>query len=115
MVDNDTKQVRLCDLRTNSCRWPLGERWEHVEFFCGEPTVAGGSWCEEHRKRVFSRAVVRGGKTPMVRQPMSPLPEKHLMQTKPGAGPGRETGGHKGGVSKCLSLRQCANAGSVSV
>jgi GcrA cell cycle regulator len=96
MVDNDTKQVRLCDLRTNSCRWPLGERWEHVEFFCGEPTVAGGSWCKEHRKRVFSRAVVRGGKTPMVRQPMSALPEKHLMQTKPGAGPGKETGGHKG-------------------
>ena len=65
MVDNNTKQVRLCDLRTNSCRWPLGECWEHVEFFCGEPTVAGSSWCKEHQRRVFSRAMVRGGTTPI--------------------------------------------------
>jgi len=31
-VDKDTQQVRLCDLRMNSCRWPSGGRWEHVEF-----------------------------------------------------------------------------------
>jgi hypothetical protein len=64
MGDEDTKQVRLCDLRTNSCRWPLGGIWEHVEFFCGDPTVPGGSWCKEHRERVFSRAMVRSRKAP---------------------------------------------------
>jgi hypothetical protein len=68
-LDEDIKQVRLWDLRTNSCRWPLGERWEHVEFFCGEPTVPAGSWCKEHRKRVFhTRAMTRssGARTPIV-------------------------------------------------
>jgi GcrA cell cycle regulator len=103
MVDENTKQVRLCDLRTNSCRWPLGECWEHVEFFCGEPTVPGSSWCKEHGERVFSRAVVRG--TPMALKRISPLPEKRITQEKPGSRPGRETGGHKGsaGSKECLS------------
>ena len=67
-VDEDTKQVRLCDLRMNSCRWPLGGIWEHVEFYCGEPSTPGCSWCKEHRKRVFARAMIRrtGVRTPMV-------------------------------------------------
>ncbi len=67
-MDEDTKQVRLWDLRTNSCRWPLGGMWEHAEFFCGEPSVPGGSWCKEHRKQVFYTRATRlsGETTPMV-------------------------------------------------
>ena len=67
-MDEDTKQVRLCDLRTNSCRWRLGGQCEHVEFYCGEPIIPGSSWCAEHRKRVFARAMIRrsGVRTPMV-------------------------------------------------
>jgi len=49
--------VRLDELRLTSCRFPLGGPWDRVEFFCGEPTRAGCSWCPEHRKRVFSRFV----------------------------------------------------------
>jgi hypothetical protein len=67
-LDEDTKQVRLCDLRMNSCRWPLGGGWEHVEFYCAEPTTPADSWCAEHRKRVFARTMIRrsGVRTPMV-------------------------------------------------
>src|SRR5688572_4486545 len=32
--------------------------------FCGDPSVPGGSWCKEHRERVFSRAMVRSRKAP---------------------------------------------------
>jgi hypothetical protein len=66
-VDADTKQVRLCDLRMNSCRWPLGGILEHVEFFCGEPCTAGSPYCKEHSKRAFARLIIRSSaKTPMV-------------------------------------------------
>ncbi len=41
MAEN-TKHVRLWDLRTNSCRWPLGEPSEQAEFLCGEPAIPGG-------------------------------------------------------------------------
>jgi GcrA cell cycle regulator len=39
-------------LTERDCRWPMG----HVEgeqTFCCEETVAGYSWCEAHKKRVF--------------------------------------------------------------
>ena len=60
METDRVKGVRLWELRTTSCRWPLGERWDHVEFFCGEPIIRGCSWCKEHRARAFVRAWVRG-------------------------------------------------------
>jgi hypothetical protein len=60
--------VRLDELRLTSCRFPLGGPWDRVEFFCGEPTGAGCSWCAEHRKRVFSRFVPQ----PKHSTPMSP-------------------------------------------
>jgi hypothetical protein len=55
-VGRGPKQVRLCDPRMNGCRWPLRGRWEHVEFYCGEPTTPHSSWCAEHRKPAFARA-----------------------------------------------------------
>ena len=66
-MDEDTKQVRLWNLRINSCRWPLGGTWEHVEFYCGEPCTAGSPYCKEHRRRAFTREMIRpsGVKTPM--------------------------------------------------
>ena len=68
-TDEPTQGVRLWDLRPTSCRWPLGRPWDHAEFFCGEPTIPGCSWCKEHRKRAlvptWKRARV-GMKAPMV-------------------------------------------------
>jgi hypothetical protein len=60
--------VWLSDLRSTSCRWPLGGPWDHVEFFCGEPTLPGCSWCKEHRERAFARATgsVSGERRPFV-------------------------------------------------
>lgn len=55
MQTESVKGVRFDDLRMGTCRFPLGSPVQRVEFFCGEPTRAGCSWCKEHRKRVFSR------------------------------------------------------------
>ena len=58
--------VRIEELRLRSCRWPLGGRWEHVEFYCGELTVPGCPYCKEHRQQAFVRAERPGVKrTPM--------------------------------------------------
>ncbi len=54
-------RVSIWDLRVGTCRWPLGGPWEPVEFFCGQPTVPGCSWCQEHRKRAFSGTAKLGG------------------------------------------------------
>jgi GcrA cell cycle regulator len=47
---------RLPDLKLTGCRWILGDvrsgRWS----YCGAPiSEPGGSWCAEHRKRVFEK------------------------------------------------------------
>jgi hypothetical protein len=55
MQKQDQTGIRLDELRLSSCRYPLGDQWDRVEMYCGEPTQPGGSWCKEHRKRVFSR------------------------------------------------------------
>ena len=66
MQTESANGVRLWDLRQSSCRWPLGTTWEHAEFFCGEPSVPGCSWCRDHQKRAFARVAApakanRGG------------------------------------------------------
>ncbi|TQX91287.1 hypothetical protein EQW76_00675 [Rhizobium sp. rho-13.1] len=39
-------------LNARDCRWPMGNV-EGEQTFCCEETVAGCSWCPEHRARVF--------------------------------------------------------------
>jgi len=44
-------QVFLMALTTNMCRFPVSGSGEKT-LFCGDPTEKG-SWCPDHRKRVF--------------------------------------------------------------
>ena len=55
-INGTARKVRLTELRTNSCRWPLGQRWKVAEFFCGERTVAGCPYCQEDRQLAFTPA-----------------------------------------------------------
>jgi hypothetical protein len=58
--------VRLYDLSFSSCRWPVSPSWsDRTEFFCGEPTALGCSWCEAHRRRVFVPVRRKGSDTTM--------------------------------------------------
>ena len=64
MQTDESSGVRLWDLRMTSCRWPLGGTWAPAEFFCGEPAIAGCSWCKEHRQRAYARTVWSSAKNP---------------------------------------------------
>jgi hypothetical protein len=44
--------IPLDKLKPRQCRFIVDEHALPVRF-CGEPTVRGGSWCEEHRQLVY--------------------------------------------------------------
>jgi GcrA cell cycle regulator len=41
-------KCRLMDLKTNTCRWPIGEPTDEDFHFCGKQTVIGKPYCAEH-------------------------------------------------------------------
>ena len=41
-------KCRLMDLKTNTCRWPIGEPTDEDFHFCGKQTVIGKPYCSEH-------------------------------------------------------------------
>jgi hypothetical protein len=61
-------QVFLMALTTNMCRFPVSGDGERT-LFCGDP-VENGSWCTDHRKRVFTpkTGVKRDGEEVKLRQ-----------------------------------------------
>ena len=38
----------LMDLKTSTCRWPIGEPTDEDFHFCGKPTVTGKPYCADH-------------------------------------------------------------------
>ena len=42
------------DLRTNTCRWPIGEPTDDNFHFCGKQTVTGKPYCAEHCKVAYT-------------------------------------------------------------
>ena len=61
-------QVFLMALTPNMCRFPVNGDGEKT-LFCGDPTESG-SWCSDHRKRVFvpKPGVKRDGEEVKLRQ-----------------------------------------------
>ena len=75
-TDGAKEGIRLWDLRSSTCHWPLGGLLDHVEFFCGQPTEPGCPYCREHRKRAFVRthAAVRRDRPPFEIRPKEKPP-----------------------------------------
>ncbi|MBQ7412981.1 MAG: global cell cycle regulator GcrA-like protein [Alphaproteobacteria bacterium] len=48
------EKCRLMDLRTNTCRWPIGEPTDENFHFCGKQTVTGKPYCAEHCKIAYT-------------------------------------------------------------
>ncbi len=40
--------LKLIDLHSNSCRWPIGDPKDADFHFCGKETLMGKSYCVEH-------------------------------------------------------------------
>ncbi len=44
----------LMDLKINTCHWPIGDPTDADFHFCGEPTVTGKPYCQEHCKIAYT-------------------------------------------------------------
>lgn len=47
-------KCHLMDLKSNTCRWPIGEPENEDFHFCGKPTVTGKPYCEVHCKEAYT-------------------------------------------------------------
>lgn len=48
------RKMGLLDLKSNSCRWPIGEPHEADFHFCGQPVSTGKPYCPEHCKVAYT-------------------------------------------------------------
>lgn len=46
--------VALMDLKLTSCRWPIGDPKDPDFHFCGEQSVTGKPYCQEHCKIAYT-------------------------------------------------------------
>lgn len=47
--------VSLRDVKSNGCRWIIGEPDGAATKVCGVRTRNGGSWCPTHQKKVYAK------------------------------------------------------------
>ena len=52
----DGKLYSLTELQPRMCRWPCGDPREDAFGFCGDQTVSGIPYCEEHAKLAYQPA-----------------------------------------------------------
>lgn len=50
------KHVRLVDLDSHTCRWPIGDPRDEDFCFCGRKVRAGQTYCDEHAAIVYVKA-----------------------------------------------------------
>ncbi|MDD3669503.1 MAG: GcrA family cell cycle regulator [Alphaproteobacteria bacterium] len=48
------RQMGLLDLKSNSCRWPIGDPDEPDFHFCGQQVATGKPYCPEHCKIAYT-------------------------------------------------------------
>lgn len=54
--DNNKKLVPLAEISGHMCRWPVGDP-QHEDFgFCGDRTIEGLPYCNEHAKVAYQAA-----------------------------------------------------------
>lgn len=45
--------LEMANLKTNQCRWPIGDPDSENFHFCGEPVFVGKPYCYEHCKQAY--------------------------------------------------------------
>lgn len=51
--------VRLVDLDSHTCRWPIGDPRDDDFCFCGKKVKAGQTYCDEHSAMAYVKALKR--------------------------------------------------------
>jgi GcrA cell cycle regulator len=54
--DKNRKTVSLLDLNARMCRWPIGDPRDENFGFCGDRSVEGFPYCEDHAKAAYQAA-----------------------------------------------------------
>lgn len=55
-------RVTIFDLKTSSCRWPLGDPQSEQFSFCGKKAITGCPYCPEHSRIAYQPALTRKSK-----------------------------------------------------
>ena len=53
---NAEGKVRLVDLDSHTCRWPLGDPRDEDFSFCGKKVRSGQTYCDEHAVMAYVKA-----------------------------------------------------------
>lgn len=51
--------IKLVELDSHTCRWPIGDPREEDFCFCGKKVHAGQTYCDEHSQVAYVKANVR--------------------------------------------------------
>ena len=52
-----TKYVKLVELDSHTCRWPIGDPRDEDFCFCGKKVRAGQTYCDEHSQIAYVKAL----------------------------------------------------------
>ena len=58
-TSNDGNKLKLVDLDSHTCRWPLGDPRDDDFGFCGKKVRAGQTYCDEHSAMAYVKATRR--------------------------------------------------------
>jgi GcrA cell cycle regulator len=56
VTSDATDKVRLVDLDSHTCRWPLGDPRDDDFSFCGKKVRSGQTYCDEHAMMAYVKA-----------------------------------------------------------
>ncbi len=51
------KNIKLVELDSHTCRWPIGDPREENFCFCGKKVRAGQTYCDEHSQIAYIKAL----------------------------------------------------------
>ena len=50
------KNIKLVDLDSHTCRWPIGDPRDEDFCFCGKKVRTGQTYCDEHSQMAYVKA-----------------------------------------------------------
>ncbi len=61
---NSSKKVSLLDLTERICKWPIGHPGEDDFHFCGQESLAGHPYCQNHCAEAYQAQAPRKNQRP---------------------------------------------------
>ncbi len=56
---NENFNIKLVDLDSHTCRWPIGDPRDDDFCFCGKKVRSGQTYCDEHSVQAYVKALRR--------------------------------------------------------